>query len=186
MRPTERSATDPAALDSLISQKNGGYRQLPSFLNTQHTIETKADADAYIARLAGFATLLDQEIEVARHDRAMGVTAPDFALAKTLIQMQTLRASPPEESPLTTSVARRAKEKNIPGDYAQQASRAVNERIYPALERQMALVAEMQKKASHDAGIWGLTDGEAYYAAPLVAWVTTSKKPAEPMPISGT
>jgi len=163
----------------VLSQKNGGYRQLPSFLDTQHTIETKADADAYIARLAGFATLLDQEIEVARHDRAMGVTAPDFALAKTLIQMQALRASAPEESPLTTSVARRAKEKKIPGDYAQQASRAVKQKIYPALERQMALVAEMQQKASHDAGVWRLPDGEAYYAASLVAWVTTSKNPAD-------
>jgi uncharacterized protein (DUF885 family) len=76
----------------VLSQLNGGYQQLPSFLDNQHTIETKADADAYIARLAGFATLLDQEVEVARHDLAMGVTPPDFALAKTLIQMRALRA----------------------------------------------------------------------------------------------
>jgi uncharacterized protein (DUF885 family) len=163
----------------VLSQISGSYQQLPSFLDTQHTIETKADADAYIARLAGFSTLLDQELEVARHDRATGVIPPDFVLAKTLIQMQALRALPPEESPLTTSVARRAKEKKIPGDYAQQASRAVKEKIYPALERQIALVTEMQKKAHHDAGIWRLPEGEAYYTASLVTWTTTNKSPAE-------
>src|SRR5579863_4045678 len=37
----------------VLCQLNGSYQQLPSFLDTQHTIETKVDADAYIARLAG-------------------------------------------------------------------------------------------------------------------------------------
>jgi uncharacterized protein (DUF885 family) len=163
----------------VVCQLNGSYQQLPSFLDNQHTIETKADADAYIARLAGFARLLDQETEVARHDLAMGVVPPDFALAKTLTQMQTLRASAPEKSSLTTSVVRRTKEKSIPGDYLHPASRVVKDQVYPALERQMALVVEMQKRATHDAGAWHLPDGEAYYSASLVSWATTSKKPDE-------
>src|SRR5580658_8256907 len=174
-----RYGTGGAGQPYVLCQLDGSYQQLPSFLDNQHTIETKADADAYIARLAGFATLLDQEVEVARHDLAMGVTPPDFALAKTLVQMQELRATPPELSSLTTSVVRRTKAKQIPGDYAQQASQVVKDKIYPALERQIALVTEMQKKASHDAGVWRLPDGEAYYAASLISWATTSKKPAE-------
>src|SRR5258708_22128194 len=64
----------------IISQLTGLYSQGPSFLDNQHTIETKADADAYLARLNGFAALLDQETEVTRHDIAMGVVPPDFAL----------------------------------------------------------------------------------------------------------
>jgi uncharacterized protein (DUF885 family) len=171
--------TGGAGAPYVLSQLDGGYQQMPSFLDSQHTIETKADADAYIARLAGFATLLDQEVEVARHDSAMGVTPPKFALAKTLVQMQTLRAPSPEESPLTTSLARRAKEKQISGDYAQQASHVVKDKVYPALDRQIAVVGEMQKKATDDAGVWRLPEGEAYYAASLVNWATTSKQPAE-------
>jgi uncharacterized protein (DUF885 family) len=174
-----RYGTGGAGDPYVLNQLEGSYHDLPSFLDTQHTIETKADADAYIARLAGFATLLDQEVEVARHDLAMGVTPPDFALAKTLVQMQALRAAPPELSSLTTSVVRRTKAKQIPGDYAQQASQVVKDKIYPALERQIGVVTEMQKKASHDAGVWRLPEGDAYYAASLVGWATTSKKPAE-------
>ena len=109
----------------------------------------------------------------------MGVTPPDFALAKTLVQMQALRAAPPELSSLTTSVVRRTKARKILGDYAHQASQVVKDKIYPALERQIAVVAEMQKKASHDAGVWRLPEGDAYYAASLIGWATTSKKPAE-------
>jgi len=41
------------------------------------------------------------------------------------------------------------------------------------------VVTDMQKKASHDAGVWRLPEGEAYYAASLVTWATTSKKPAK-------
>jgi uncharacterized protein (DUF885 family) len=163
----------------VVCQLDGSYQQLPSFLDNQHTIETRADADAYIARLAGFARLLDQETEVARHDLAMGVVPPDFALAKTLTQMQTLRAPAPEKSSLTASVVRRTREKNIPGDYLHPASRVVKDQVYPALERQMALVVEMQKRATHDAGVWRLPQGEAYYSASLVNWTTTSKKPDE-------
>jgi uncharacterized protein (DUF885 family) len=174
-----RYGTGGAGQPYVLSQLNGDYQQLPSFLDNQHLIETKADADAYIARLAGFATALDQEAEVARHDLALGVTPPDFAVAKTLIQMRALRAPPPEKSSLTASVVRRTKEKKIPGDYAQQASRVVKDQIYPALERQIALVTEMQKGASQEAGVWRLPEGDAYYTASLINWTTTSKKPAE-------
>src|SRR5258708_4618328 len=163
----------------VLSQLTGAYQALPSYLDNQHTIGTQGDADAYIARLAGFATLLEQESEVAQRDLARGVVPPDFALAKTLTQMRELRAPAPEKSPLTDSVVRRAKEKNIFGGYAQQASRVVQDQIYPALERQIAVVTEMQKKATHDAGVWRLPDGEAYYASSLVIWTTTGKKPEE-------
>jgi uncharacterized protein (DUF885 family) len=163
----------------IISQLTGSYSQDPSFLDTQHTIATKPDADAYLARLAGFAVTMDQEIEATRHDVALGVVPPDFALAKTLLQMNQLRAPAPDASPLVESVVRRTKEKAIAGDWKTPAAKIVQEKIYPALERQIALVKEMQKHAVHDAGVWRLPDGEAYYHASLQSWATTDKSPAE-------
>ena len=49
----------------MLSQITGAYQQAPDFLDSQHGIEVKDDADAYLARLAGFATVLDEEREVA-------------------------------------------------------------------------------------------------------------------------
>lgn len=163
----------------IISQLSGAYSTVPDFLDSQHQIETKADADSYLARLSAFSAALDQEIEVVRHDVGVGCVPPDFALAKTLEQMTKLRASPPESAVLTTSVAQRAKAKGIQGDYAGQAAKIVGEQVYPALDRQIALVRDLQKQATHDAGVWKLKNGADYYADSLIAWTTSSLKPAE-------
>jgi uncharacterized protein (DUF885 family) len=104
----------------VISQLTGSYQDTPPFLDTQHTIETKADADAYLARLGAFARQMNQEVEVARHDMGLGVIPPDFILVKTLTQMQAMRALSPETSSLTESVVRRTRAKNIPGDYGRK------------------------------------------------------------------
>jgi len=163
----------------IICQLNGLYSSIPSFLDNQHTIENKADADAYLSRLEQFALRMDEEAEVVRHDVALGVVPPDFALEKTLVQMNALRSQPADSAPMTLSVARRAKEKNIPGDYAGPAAKLLTDKVYPALDRQIALVGDMQKKATHDAGVWKLPDGEAYYRDSVLTWTTSTMSPAE-------
>ena len=163
----------------VISQLTGSYSGIPDFLDSQHQIAVKADADAYLSRLAAFATNMDQEVEVARHDVALGCIPPDFALSKTLDQMTKLRATAPAEAVLVTSLARRAKEKNIPGDYAGEATKIVTEKVYPALDRQIALVKEMQGHATHDAGVWKLKDGGEYYVDSILNWTTSTQPPAE-------
>jgi len=163
----------------ILSQLTGSYSQAPDFLDSQHSIETKDDADAYLARLSAFSTVLDEEREVAEHDVALGVTPPDFVLSRALEQMNKLRGVPAEKSPMVESVARRAKEKNIAGDYAHTATRLLEQRVYPALDRQIAFLKSLQPKAVHDAGVWRLPDGDAYYAASLEAATTTSLKPDE-------
>ena len=163
----------------IICQLNGLYSSIPSFLDNQHTIETKADADAYLSRLEQFAVRMDEEAEVVRHDLALGVVPPDFALVKTLVQMNALRGQPADSAPMTLSVARRAKEKNVAGDYAGPAAKLLTDKVYPALDRQIALVTDMQKKATHDAGVWKLPDGEAYYRDSVLTWTTSTMSPAE-------
>jgi uncharacterized protein (DUF885 family) len=162
-----------------ISQLTGSYSQVPDFLDSQHRIETKDDADAYLARLSEFATGLDQEREVAERDVAAGIVPPDFVLSRALEQMTHLRAIEASKSPMVDSVARRAKEKKIDGDYAKTATRLLEQRVYPALDRQIAFLKSLQPKAVHDAGVWRLPDGDAYYAASLQAAMTSSLKPEE-------
>lgn len=162
-----------------VSQLSGAYVNFPDFLDSQHPIENKADADAYIARLNGMAQVFDNETDGVRRDAAMGVVPPDFILDKTLTQLEGLRAQGPDKVVLVQSVVRRTKEKNIPGDWEAQASVIYTGKIQPALDRQIALIKELRAKATHDAGVWKLPDGEAYYQASLKNWATTSQSPAE-------
>jgi uncharacterized protein (DUF885 family) len=163
----------------VISQLTGSYQQLPDFLDSQHPIENKADADAYMARLDAFARVLDQETDFARHDAGLGVVPPDFVISRALGQMTGIRNTPVAQSVLVESVVRRTKEKNIAGNYGPDAEKIVNGKVYPALQRQIEFMTSLQPKAVHDAGVWRLPEGASYYADSLDQATTTTMKPAD-------
>jgi len=162
----------------VLSQITGAYTDVPDFLDSAHTIETRADCEAYVARLSEFARLMDDEVERVRRDVGLGVVPPDFAIDQSLKQMAVLHA-PADKSSLVSSVADRAKAKGIAGDWAGEAAKVYVAKVLPALERQMALMKELRPGATHEAGVWRLPDGEAYYAMALASQTTTSMTPAE-------
>ncbi len=162
----------------VVSQITGAYQDVPDFLGSQHAIETKADADAYLERLVAFSLVLDQETDRVRRDRSLGVTPPAFALERTLGQMNALKVEP-EHSPLVAALADRVRQTGIEGNYAAAAARAVAAYVYPALDRQAALLTELQARPGASDGVWGLPDGEAYYRESLRGFTTTDLSPAE-------
>jgi uncharacterized protein (DUF885 family) len=162
----------------VVSQLTGAYQSVPDFLDTKHRIENAADADAYLARLAAFAVQIDDDTERMKHDSALGVVPPDFLLDTALAQLDATRTAP-DKSLLVTSIARRAKEKGLPDSYAARATIIYNEKIGPALDRQIAEARALRAQAVHDAGVWRLKDGENYYTAALRFTTTTSKSADE-------
>ena len=62
------AAARGAGAPYVLSQISGIYQDFPDFIANQHTIETAADAEAYLARLEGFAAAMDQENERVRRD----------------------------------------------------------------------------------------------------------------------
>jgi uncharacterized protein (DUF885 family) len=162
-----------------VSQLDGAYQKIPSFLETKHPIETKADADAYVERLEAFAEILDQETERLRYDGLMGVVPPDFIVDLTLRLIGELAREPAARSTLVTSVAERAAAKSIGGNYARIAANIHERRILPALERQIATLQALRARVGSEAGIWKLRDGEALYNALLIQSTTTSMSARE-------
>jgi uncharacterized protein (DUF885 family) len=162
----------------VLSQIDGAYQYVPDFLDSQHTIDNSADCDAYLGRLEAFARLMDQDVERARRDVGLGVIPPDFAITAALGQMKVLHASP-EASSLVTSLAVRARARGLTGDWTGRAAGIYQAQILPALERQMALLESLKDRATHDAGVWKLPDGEAYYALALETQTTSTMTPAE-------
>ncbi|HAJ04577.1 MAG TPA: DUF885 domain-containing protein [Brevundimonas sp.] len=157
-----------------ISQLSGSYSNIPDFLDSQHSIETAEDAEAYLSRLSAFPTALDQETERMLADFAAGAIPPDFVIDKTLLQLANLHDTPASQSIMTTSVQRRATEKGISGDWAARAERIVSGEIYPALVRQAEAMKARRAEAVHDAGVWRLPDGEAWYTYGLRNSTTTT------------
>ncbi len=163
----------------MLSQLTGAYQSIPDFMDNQHAIETKVDADAYMARMEAFGRQMDQEVEVCRHDAAMGVVPPDFVIDKALIQMKGLRDLPTDKTTMVASLVRRTKEKGVEGDWAGEASRLYDIAVRPALERQIALLEGWRPGAVHDAGVMRLKDGAEYYAVSLKQYTTADITPEE-------
>ena len=162
-----------------ISQLTGSYQSLPDFLDTQHSIETAEDAEAYLSRVAAFPTALDQETARMQADFAAGAVPPDFVIDKTLLQLANLYDTPAGQSVLTTSIVRRAGEKALTGDWGARAQRIVETEVYPALRRQADAMRARRADATHDAGVWRLPDGEAYYDWGIRSYTTSTLSGAE-------
>ncbi|MEN2787723.1 DUF885 domain-containing protein [Sphingomonas qilianensis] len=162
-----------------ITQQQGAYFDVPDFLNSQHTIKTAADAEAYLTRLSAFATALDQDSAMQRSEAARGILAPDFSLDLALGQMAALRTPTAADSGLVRSVATRTAAAGIPGDWARRATEIVTAKVYPALDRQIALIRQLRTTASDKAGLWRLPKGDEIYAAALAAATTTDFTPDE-------
>ncbi|WAC48432.1 DUF885 family protein [Asticcacaulis sp. SL142] len=162
-----------------ITQLTGSYQSLPDFLDSQHSIETKADADAYMSRLSGYATLLDQETARFKADVAKGIVAPDFALQKAITQLKGQRDTKAADSTLVTSITRRTKEKAIAGDWQTAATMAYETEVVAALDRQIAALEATLPTATHDAGVWHIPNGEAYYVFGARSGTSTDMTPDE-------
>ncbi|MFA4938076.1 DUF885 family protein [Brevundimonas sp.] len=161
-----------------VSQQGGAYQSTPDFLANQHTIETAADADAYVARVNAFADVLLAETDRVREEYALGVVPPDFILAKAIRQQDGVLATPAATSPLTKSVVDRAREKGLTGDWGAQVERLVTERVYPALAAQNAVLKAALPNAVHEGSVRRLPKGEEYYANSL-RYITTTRLTAD-------
>jgi uncharacterized protein (DUF885 family) len=168
----------------IVSQLTGAYRDVPDFLDSQHPLTTRDEADAYLARMNEFVRQLDQETEIIGADASAGVIPPDFAIDKAIAQLNSFAATPPAQNVLVQSLVRRLPEvAEIPeadrAGYITRAETAVRDAILPAYQRQIEALRAVRPRAVHDAGVWRLNQGAEMYAASLQQRTTTAMSPDE-------
>jgi uncharacterized protein (DUF885 family) len=177
--PADRFGIDSVQRPYPIFQQGGSYFSLPDFLNTAHTIENAADAEAYLSRLALVGKSLDNDSEDQRAQAARGFLAPAWSIDLTLGQMRKLREPTAEANTMVDSIVRRTRDKNIAGEWQSRATGIVTNSIYPALDRQIALMEQLKSTSQPGDGAQRLPDGEAIYAAALLQATTTNFTPDE-------
>ena len=156
----------------ILSQLTGPYRDVPDFLESQARVRDAAEADAYLSRLEAFPKSIDDSTDRQRADASRNVFAPDYILDTTLKQLASAMERPADQTVMVATFAAKLKAANLPADRVARATSIVRDTVFPAFERQRALVAELRAKAVHDAGCWRLPDGDAYYAAAAEAATT--------------
>lgn len=157
----------------VINQLAGAYFNTPDFLANQHRVEDASGAEAYLARLEAFVETLGHETARIEADAAQGVALTSVILDKTISQVSALRDTPTDQTTLVAALARKTEALGLSG-YDARAAAIVDERIKPALDRQVQVLEAQRATASDDVGVWRLPDGEALYAQGLRSNTTTT------------
>jgi uncharacterized protein (DUF885 family) len=161
----------------VVIQNVGAYLDLPRFLDSDHSINDAADADAYVARLQSYGKQLDGELGRMQAARGKGLVPPAFLIDKALSQMRMSAKSAREGGSLVESIERRTKA--IPGNWAERARTIAAKEIAPALDRQIAELEAQRAVAKDDAGMWARPNGDEFYRWALKASTTTNMTPDE-------
>ncbi|MFE8583553.1 DUF885 domain-containing protein [Sphingomonas sp. NCPPB 2930] len=161
-----------------VIQNVGAWLDVPQMLDGDQPVRDKADAEAYLARLAAMPAQLDGETTRIRRARQQGVVPPSFLLDKTIAGMTgTIAEAAKSDGPLIGPLARKAAA--IPGDWTAQAARIVRAAIVPALERQLTELRAQRAVATDAAGMNSRPHGPEWYAWGLRAGTTTRRSATE-------
>jgi len=163
----------------VVIQNVGAYIDTPQFLDTDHVIETRADAEAYLDRLAQYPGQLDGELGRMRAARAKGLVPPSFLIDKAIDQLGIALKNTQAGGTIVDSLVKRAKEKGIGGDWDARARKIAVGGVVPVLQRQIEELKLERAKATDIAGMWSRPHGDEYYRWALKASTTTTMSPDE-------
>ncbi len=168
----------------VVNQLSGAYTGIPDFLDSQHQIASRDDADAYLARLSGYARMLDQESAMIAEDAGNGVIPPSFCIDGAIGQLSVFASRTPSDTVLVQSLSQRVAEvaqieAADKAGLSQRAEAIVRDEVLPAYRRQLEALQAVRPRATSDAGVWRLPEGAALYAAALKSQTTTSMSPDE-------
>ncbi len=161
----------------VVIQNIGAYLDIPRFLDSDHPVRNREDAESYLSRLGDMPTQLDGELERLKSAAAMGVIAPSFLLDKAIRQMEQTLADARSGGDLVQSLVRRTRD--IPGAWALRAQSIAKGPVAAALQRQLSELVAQRTRATDEAGLWARPRGDEWYAWGLRASTTTRRSPDE-------
>jgi uncharacterized protein (DUF885 family) len=167
-----------------LEQFRGTNVDLVETFTLRHPVNTAADADNYLARLAWVNERMDEALAEAKRLATAKMIPPRFILDATLKSMRTFIEAAPEQNPLVTVFAQKldaidgltVTQRN---DLRTKATTIVKNEIYPAWARAIALLESIVPQSTNDAGLWRLPGGDKAYANALARFTTTAMTPDE-------
>jgi uncharacterized protein (DUF885 family) len=162
----------------VFNQFSGLHVRLVNFLSQTHPIRNARDIENYLARLELVAAQVDEGIAQATDAAQRGFLMPKFIINASLGQFDRFLASAPRANVLVASLeTRAAKLKEVSSEdrarFTAAAEKIVGASIIPAYQRAQALLQSELPKATDDAGIWRLPNGDKAYANYLHRLTTT-------------
>jgi uncharacterized protein (DUF885 family) len=167
--------------DYPVNQLFGLQNEFPSFMESTHQVNDVGDAEDYVARLDRLPAKFDGAMEGLLIREQKGIIPPRFVIAKVLDEMRAFVATKPEASILHVALAKKVKDAKLDADDQKRllaaARDSIDKRVYPAYRKYIAYFEKLLPKATDDAGVWKLPDGDKFYADMLELMTTTRMAP---------
>lgn len=151
---------------------------LQQFFTELHPLESRQDAENYIARLGQVAAKFDQLIAGLRIREELGVIPPRFVFDWMLPEIREIAGGGPQNNLYYTNFAEKVPainqlETGAADSLLAEAEEAVANSIIPAYQALAAYLEALREKADDRDGVWKLPDGERYYEFALRRHTTT-------------
>lgn len=148
----------------------------------QLSVKTVEHAEGMLDKYVSFARMLDQSTERVREGIASRRVNAEFAVERTVGQLNSLLASPINESPFLRAQMPEAHSEEDTAAWRERAAAIVRDSVNPAFERYRNVIRdEVGPVARPDdqAGLFGLADGDLVYSRLLDRFTTLSMQAGE-------
>jgi len=162
----------------------GAYLDVPEILVRRQPVETAADVDAFLRRLALLPDALDDDRRRLEADAQAGVLPPAAILSRMQLLAQAGALEIPETSflVLTFDNLLNGVSGLTPEDRADKSAEMreiFTGQVIPAYVRFGTAVARLAEAAPSEPGVWQIEGGDAWYQSVLAAYTGTRDTPAE-------
>jgi uncharacterized protein (DUF885 family) len=168
-----------------LNQLFGIQNEFPTFMATQHPVESMAEAEDYVARLNKTPAMVDQVLEGVLLRERENIIPPTFVVEKVLKEMRAFVAAKPAQNILYTSLVEKfdKADKAISADERKkmlaQTEAAIRDKVYPAYGKFIAYYEKLLPKTTGNNGVWALPNGKAFYAYAVKMHTTTNMTPEQ-------
>ena len=183
--------------DYPVNQMFGIQSGLPSMMASSHKLNDASDIEAYISRLSKFDTKFSQLIETLKISESKGIMPPKFINTILLDEMKGFigletgsfenradQASVVHSNILYTNFETKVDaleniSKAQKNAYKKQVENVIETTVFNAYRTLINYFETLNLKATDEAGVWKLPNGDAYYRHKLKESTTTDYTPEE-------
>ena len=162
-----------------VNQLFGVQSNVPTFMVSQHQVNSLREAEDYISRLNQFGKKFAGVVKGLELREEKGIIPPRFVVQKVLKEMHGFISKPIEENILYSSFVEKVEkltelDAEVRKSLVLRAASSIRLRVYPAYRSLIKYFQNLKPKVTENNGVWSLPDGDAFYAQRIRSNTTTN------------
>ncbi len=170
-------------LDYPLNQIGGIHLNLIEFMNSVHPIRSKSEANDFIKRTDLVKEVYQGTLNHLKDQAKNGIYPPEFVYGHVINQLDEFINISISEHPLYKQFMLKIEELKLSNDEVdyldREIKRSINESVTPGFKLLRNFMANTQKNANKNHGIWSQPGGDEYYKLKIRTFTTTNYSPEE-------